>query len=55
VLHIYLDMPLADVAETLGIPVGTVKSRLTRALGKLRLAMEADAPLVPVAIQEVAR
>src|SRR6476646_10431081 len=28
VLHHYLDMPLDEVAETLGVPVGTVRSRL---------------------------
>ena len=30
VLHHYLDLPLAEVAVTLGIPLGTVKSRLHR-------------------------
>jgi len=52
VLHYFLGMPLTDVAATLGIPVGTVKSRLHRALGEMRIAIVADpaTPLVsPVA------
>jgi RNA polymerase sigma-70 factor (ECF subfamily) len=43
VLHHYLDLPLPSVAETLGIPLGTAKSRLHRALGLLRSALDADA------------
>jgi RNA polymerase sigma factor (sigma-70 family) len=43
VLHHYLDLPLPDVAVTLGIPIGTVKSRLHRGLGLLRAALDADA------------
>ena len=35
-------MPLTDVAVTLGIPVGTVKSRLHRALGEMRIAIGAE-------------
>ena len=38
VLHYFLGMPLTEVAATLGIPVGTVKSRLHRALGEMRVA-----------------
>jgi RNA polymerase sigma factor (sigma-70 family) len=37
-----LDMNEAETAETLGIPRGTVKSRTSRALGRLRIAMGAD-------------
>jgi RNA polymerase sigma factor (sigma-70 family) len=46
VLHYYVGLPLPEVAGTLGIPVGTVKSRLHRALEDMRFAMavqEADA------------
>ena len=39
VLHYYLGMPLTEVAATLGIPLGTVKSRLHRALGEMRVAI----------------
>jgi RNA polymerase sigma-70 factor (ECF subfamily) len=43
VLHHYLDQPLPEVARALGLPLGTAKSRLHRALGLLRAAIEADA------------
>jgi RNA polymerase sigma-70 factor, ECF subfamily len=43
VLHHYLDMPLDQVADTLGIPVGTVRSRLHHAMRGLRAALDADA------------
>jgi RNA polymerase sigma-70 factor (ECF subfamily) len=43
VLHHYLDMPLEMVAETLGVPLGTVRSRLLHAMRGLRAALDADA------------
>ena len=43
VLHHYLDLPLPEVAIALGIPLGTAKSRLHRALGSMRAALDADA------------
>jgi RNA polymerase sigma-70 factor, ECF subfamily len=43
VLHHYLDMPLEGVADTLGIPLGTVRSRLHYAMRGLRAALDADA------------
>lgn len=42
VLVYYLDLPLADAAQALGIPLGTTKSRLNRATQSLRAAIEAD-------------
>lgn len=36
VLHYYLDLPLDQVAATVGVPVGTAKSRLHRAITALR-------------------
>ena len=42
VLVYYLDLPLADAAQALGIPLGTAKSRLNRATSALRAAIEAD-------------
>jgi RNA polymerase sigma-70 factor (ECF subfamily) len=48
VLHFYLGLTTSEVADTLGIPVGTAKSRLHYATETLRAALEADAR-VPVA------
>ncbi len=42
VLHHYLDLPLEQVAEILGIPTGTAHSRLHHAMRALRAALEAD-------------
>jgi RNA polymerase sigma factor (sigma-70 family) len=42
VLHFYLDLPLPRVAEMLGIPIGTAKSRLHRSLGAMRSAVSID-------------
>ena len=43
VLHHYLDMPLDQIAETLGVPEGTARSRLHYAMRGLRAALDADA------------
>ena len=43
VLHFYLWLPVPEIAETLGIPTGTVKSRLHYATATLRAALDADA------------
>ena len=50
VLHYYLGMPLTDVAATLGIPLGTVKSRLHRALTEMRAAVGVDVHPTPAAV-----
>jgi RNA polymerase sigma-70 factor (ECF subfamily) len=52
VLHHYLDLPLDVVADVLGVPVGTARSRLHHAMRGLRAALEADAR---PAAREVAR
>jgi len=49
VLHYFLGMPLPDVAATLGIPLGTAKSRLHRSLAAMRVTIGAD-ELVPAAV-----
>ena len=43
VLHYYVGLPVPEVADALGIPVGTAKSRLHRATRALRSALDADA------------
>ena len=43
VLHHYLDLTLQEVADTLAIPIGTVRSRLFYAMRGLRAALDADA------------
>jgi RNA polymerase sigma-70 factor (ECF subfamily) len=42
VFHHYLGLSLAEVAERVGIPVGTAKSRLHNATAALRASIEAD-------------
>jgi RNA polymerase sigma-70 factor (ECF subfamily) len=42
VLFHYVDLPLAEIAGTLGLSIGTVKSRLHYAMRGLRAAVEAD-------------
>lgn len=44
VLHHYADLPLAEIADILGIPAGTVGSRLHNAAQRLRLALGVPAP-----------
>jgi RNA polymerase sigma-70 factor (ECF subfamily) len=52
VLHYYLDMPVAQIAETLGVGEGTVKSRLYHAMRGLRAALDADTRDVAVVADE---
>jgi RNA polymerase sigma-70 factor, ECF subfamily len=42
VLRYHLDLTLPEAAEALGIPLGTAKSRLHRALGALRASATVD-------------
>ena len=43
VFHHYLGLTLGEVAERLGIPIGTAKSRLHHATTALRASLDADA------------
>ena len=47
VLRHSLDLPADRIAERLGVPVGTVHSRLHHAMRALRAALDADARSVP--------
>jgi RNA polymerase sigma-70 factor (ECF subfamily) len=52
VLHHLADLPVAEVAATLGVPVGTVKARLARGRAALARLLADDDP-APVCEQEV--
>ena len=55
VLHYYFDLSLPEVAATIGVPVGTAKSRLNRALTQLRSHLAALEPeATPIAGGQVA-
>jgi len=43
VLHHYVGLSLPEVADAIGVPVGTAKSRVHHATQALRAALEADA------------
>jgi RNA polymerase sigma-70 factor (ECF subfamily) len=45
VLHFYQGLPLSDTAQALGLPIGTVKTRLYRTTAQMRAALDADARL----------
>jgi RNA polymerase sigma-70 factor, ECF subfamily len=42
VLHHYVGLTMTEIADQLGLPLGTVKSRLHYAMHALRAALEAD-------------
>jgi len=54
VFHHYLGLPLTDVAERLGIPVGTAKSRLHHGTAALRASVDADARTPDVSQENLA-
>ena len=54
VLHYFIGMPLTDVAATLGIPIGTVKSRLHRALREMRADIDKEPSPSPIPGGQVA-
>ena len=47
VFHHYLGLTLTEVADHIGIPLGTAKSRLHHATNALRASLEADARTPP--------
>lgn len=57
VLRCLLDLPMEHVAEALGVPKGTVGSRLSRAVDAMRAALEAESRTTPdgsTMVQEIA-
>jgi RNA polymerase sigma-70 factor (ECF subfamily) len=50
VLHYFLGMPLSEVAASIGIPVGTAKSRLHYALVTMRAGLLADPVSIPTRV-----
>lgn len=54
VLHHVEGFPLTEVAEILGFPVGTVKSRLHRSMQTMRAALDADARVVTLDRKRIA-
>jgi RNA polymerase sigma-70 factor (ECF subfamily) len=53
VLYHYLGLSLAESAESLGIPLGTMQSRLSRATQAMRAAIDADERLAPAGAEAV--
>jgi len=51
-LHYLLEMPLHEVAASLGIPLGTVKSRLHYSLAAMRTTVEAEPDAAPAQLAE---
>ena len=47
VFHHYVGLPLPELADRLGIPLGTAKSRLHHATAALRASLDADARTSP--------
>jgi RNA polymerase sigma-70 factor (ECF subfamily) len=42
IMRYYLDMEYQDIAHTIGLPLGTVKSRLNRAMSALQKELGGD-------------
>jgi RNA polymerase sigma-70 factor (ECF subfamily) len=54
VLHHLEGYTLAEVGDILGLPIGTVKSRLHRALTTMRAALDADARVIGIDRERIA-
>jgi RNA polymerase sigma-70 factor (ECF subfamily) len=55
VLHYFVDLPIAEVAEIIGIPYGTAASRLHRGLAAMRESMRAGPGADGAAVTERSR
>ena len=53
VLRHYVGLSLAEAADVLGVPLGTVQSRLNRATQAMRAALEADERAADLAAEAV--
>ena len=51
VMHHYAGLPLATIAEVVGVPLGTVKSRLHNSIRNLRTALANDSQIVAVEVK----
>jgi RNA polymerase sigma-70 factor (ECF subfamily) len=51
-LRFFLDLSLEEVGDALSLPVGTVKSRLSRALARLRETVQRDHPAMTQVLEE---
>ena len=51
VMHHYAGLPLATIAEVVGVPIGTVKSRLHNSVRNLRTALTNDSQLAAVEVK----
>ncbi|MBI4785982.1 MAG: sigma-70 family RNA polymerase sigma factor [Chloroflexi bacterium] len=51
-LRYFLELPESEVAETLGVPLGTIKSRLHRTLARLREIIQREFPDLEPVISE---
>ena len=54
VLHHYVGLTLPEIADELGVPLGTVKSRMHYATTALRAALDADARTASTATERLA-
>jgi len=54
VFHYHLGLTLPEIADQLGIPLGTAKSRLRYAIATMRASLEADARTSPASTERLA-